>query len=355
MSPRTVIALLFCFVLASVPVSAQPEFTPLPVEGYGSQVVPSPDGAVAVAFTDARAAMIANMDLSNGMTIIDMSDNSVVTALDGPVDLATSVAFNADGALLAVVHANGDVALWNTADWSLRDTHATLHMNARTLGFLPDGQTLTLLTSGTQPLLLFMDVTSGAIVGMAGRHYTRESELRAILSEPQGLMRTSAIAAALAPDGLRYAAANGFDEIVIREIETHDWFTAREGEGDLPQLSIAHMVFANNHTLVYMLRSGELHEFDVETRTDRLIATVADRLFMMDVSRDGSLIAAVTHDPDALFVLDRATGAVIQQVSLPSPQLAISLNFTPDNSAILLGVLNTEGTGPAAAILRITP
>ncbi|NOG48854.1 MAG: hypothetical protein HND48_04900 [Chloroflexi bacterium] len=76
---------------------------------------------------------------------------------------------------------------------------------------------------------------------------------------------------------------------------------------------------------------------------------------MMDVSRDGSLIAAVTHDPDALFVLDRATGAVIQQVSLPSPQLAISLNFTPDNSAILLGVLNTEGTGPAAAILRITP
>jgi len=121
---RKIVLLLACIVLGSAAASAQRELVPLPVEGYGSQAVASPDGTVAVAFTDARAVLVADMDLPNDLTIISLSDNSVVTTLDGPVDIATSVAFTADGTRLAVVHANGDIAIWNTADWSLLVTYS---------------------------------------------------------------------------------------------------------------------------------------------------------------------------------------------------------------------------------------
>lgn len=320
---------------------------------YGPVVELSPDGTM-LAIYENQALLSSEVPVSVDLPIllIDVETGSEIGRLKGvQVDVARSVAFSPDGTQLASYHMNGDLIIWDIATQEALQVYDWLPMGAAFMDYMPDGQTLSLVTNnGISGQHVLFDLTSGSITDMLGLRPDTYAELRDIAGDLLEIGIYSIAAQTVGPNGELYgASANG---------DVYRWDTeTRLRELIYPASDERPMRFTVRNLLV--LDDGTLAFQD--TNTDSLVIFGTDRMraeYPLDglwfgLSDDG--IAVTVPSPgDGLMMLD------LNAEPLEAHPLLIDLgtdqdddpiemrgdlvfNFTANGDLIIGGIYNQDG------------
>lgn len=336
---------LFCIFAVALPVMvAQEAAQTIPITSIGFGAKLSPDGKTLVTFDNPILMGIEVVDPATlPMQVIDISTGEKVGELTGHTDYAYDVAFTSDGSQMVSVHSNGDVLLWNTADWSLAQTYQTLILGLQQVKLLPDDTTALILVLGTPQRLMIMDTTTGAITGFIGRHFDSMMEFQAEYNQFPGSGDLMFAGLAVSPDGTLVATATANDEVGLWTVADNAYQRLKEPFEKFGLFSIRALAFTpDGKSLVYYdTTDKQTHIWDVEAGTERSLLAIGSDTFAL--SPDGTMIAWGT----------RGDGSTISVAPLDAPETATVvldvpeglrlaprvtwLAFTPDGSQLVVG------------------
>lgn len=226
-------------------------------------VVFSPDGA-----------QIASSD-GNNIILWDAETAEQVSVLEGHTDWVRSLAYNADGSILASGGDDKTIRLWDVA--TLKELH-TIQMAGPVdrLAFTPDGKTLASTDGNTAGALLW-DTATGEKIGE--------------LSQPE----TYYGCIVFNSDGTQLAAGNSYqNQIYIWDVETREMARTLE----VPEGGTLDCAFSpREKVLASLVKNSSLRLWDTE-RGSGFSPLHGDSIapYTIAVSADGTLIAVGSDD-----------------------------------------------------------
>jgi WD40 repeat protein len=316
------------------------------IESLGFTIRLSPDGHTAAMLENGILAGIAIENLSYfPVRVVDL-DTGELTVLTGPTDYASDAAFSPDGTLLATLHTNGDIYLWDTASFRQVKRIRTSFFGTSYLRFKPDGKTLVMLAGGTFSRFLFVDTDSGAITRILAPLFDTMGDYIANHTKLPGNFDVLYTAFDLSPDGNTLAAATGNGEVILWDIANQTPTTIRPADEKGGLLPIRQMMFSADGKLLAYLHTQEkqVHLRDVNSGKEAL--AVDARQLPFALSPDGRWLAWVSRKADstpaALHLTDLSRPAESQKVmdvdtSLNIVPVMTALQFTPDSKKLVFG------------------
>lgn len=267
--------------------------------------------------------------------LYDFENGAVGESFDGFHSRISSLAFGADGVLLAIAPQKGTATIADLAsdNWEhkLRDPRSVEQAQwAVSVAFSPDGSRL---VTGSSYLRLW-DVSTGALV-KTGEIDDSRSTLK--------MTSFGGIKAVYSPNGKTIATASYHNGIHIYEAATLR-FLGQLGDPSKPLFAIAYS--PNGKTLATGGETGKVDLWDLTTKERRNLTTRSEFVLSLAFSKDGKWLASGGGNRDksaGLVVWNVSTGSVLHDLKKHSA-IVSAVAFTPDGKFLVScaedGVIN---------------
>lgn len=340
---RFVAVMLVVLLVSALGVLAQetPAVT-IPVDDLGSTTELSPDDELLALYYSAVIYDDEPMPELFPITLLNINTGEKLGSLSGYNDWVTDIAFNSDGSELVSMHRNGDIRLWDVANQSLIKTFETYTFGGGWVQFLPDDQTI--LYRAGEFVIATLNIESGAITRLYGRHVDSYAEFSERMSDYRERTNYTLLIGQVSPDGRWLIASTGNDEVLRWDLEAGgEPTTLRPPSEQGAQFAIRAFVFSADSSIVtYFDQTDKLiHRLDVEDGSE--VSTQPGALAFA-VSSDGMKIAWADRDTGAVFLADvGSTDEPTTVFTLPedvrvAPNLT-ALAFTSDGLKLVVGGL----------------
>ncbi len=336
------------------PVSAQePTVKSIPIYGlfFSSQL--SPDGKTLALAEDGN---YRNWEVNPRYVPIRLLnlETGTLTGLIGAADYALGVAFSPDGTKLAAAYGAGYIYVWDLASGSVVQQLSMPPLRSARLVFLPDNQTLVVVTGVFRFEIWLWDTGTGYVKAIYTHHGANYSELLNQLW-PDGVG-----AIALAQDGTTLALATLTGQVVT-------WNLADGSETVLvpanygPENPIEALAFTpdGSRLVCYYVDEEMLHVLDAANGQD-LLSLPVPNLTAFVLSPDGKTLVWADWKANALRVTGFDQPDKVQTIPLPTAEgydLISSMGglfFTPDGRQIVLsGYLSQSEDANAVVVVTL--
>ena len=296
------------------------------ISSFSSQLLALPEGAVArfgmrevnaMTFSpDGKYLAVAS---SIGVFLLDPINLAEIYSFDTTASM-TSIAFSADGSLLASGSWDETVKLWDVRSRTLVTTLKGHSDSVTSVAFSPDG---TLLASGSgsdDKTVKLWDVRSRTLAATLKGHFGGVDSV------------------AFSPDGTLLASGSGDKTVRLWDVRSRTLVTTLKGHSDW----VTSVAFSPDGSL---LASGSWDEtvklWDVRSRT--LVTTLkghSDSVTSVAFSPDGSLLASGSWD-ETVKLWDMRSRALVATLK-GHTNWVISVAFSPDGSLLASGT--NDGT-----------
>ncbi len=297
--------------------------------------------------------------LDRYLWLIDAATGEEITTLTEPTDYAGNVAFNADGSIMASLHSNGAIYLWDMSSYTLLKTfRLPFYSNPYFAEFMPDDHTLVFPANGNFGQILFLDTETGAITNILFPLFDTLQGLTDMMSDSLGRFAYVYVEADLAPDGTTLAVATANDAVFLWDVETAEQ-NMLQAEGERKgQFSITSLNYTPDGTLLAYgsFRDSTITIRDTQSNAETVLPIAADNFAL---TPDGSRIAWISREDNRLYF---APVDAIEQpavlLQLPENLRAVprltSLNFSDDGAKLLLsGMLGDDDGGSSIYLMTL--
>ncbi|MEZ4667964.1 MAG: hypothetical protein R3E39_08620 [Anaerolineae bacterium] len=357
----TFLLVLYSLIL-TVPLAAQdfPVRTiPLSSPAFHGKL--SPDGKTLVTFEDTNMLGLDAVDAALlPAKVIDIASGKELAQLSGFTDFVADADFTSDGQSLATFHGNGDLYIWNAADWGKPATvwHTALFGPTR-IQFMPDNKTLMVQVGGIPQRFVLLDTTNGYITQTIGPRFDSFLDFRENYVQFPGQGDITFASFEGSPDGKLLATATANDEVQVWNIADNSKVTLRPPSEKFAQFNIRQLLFTpDSQSLLYFDRADNLtHIWDVATQTEtgtmgggQLMGLTPDGIYLawVEKSEDGNtgvFVASLSAPDSVAKVLDLGSDVrVVPSISF--------LYFTPDGGQMVLGGLFAKDENNAVYVIQ---
>jgi WD40 repeat protein len=262
-------------------------------------------------------------------------------ALIGASDYANDVAFTSDGAIMASIHRNGDVILWDMA--TARPINIRSYLTPLSIAqFLGDDRTLIALTSSTVGLFLYIDTESGAITRITGRRFAQFQEFVNNYVTPPQSFSLSYAAFDLMPTGERLIASNINGDLLLFEDEPGiPTVLLPAPEGAFGRFNIRTLYWADDESHITYYDSDR----EAIVRLSPLLTetTIAGGIHGFALAPDGNRVAWIDREKNIVrlsaFDMPESSREIFTLPDHLRARIPVMMAFTSDGSSLVIGGL----------------
>ena len=344
---------LLCLVILllpvlSLPVVAQdesPTVTLIPQTGLTFGLRLSPDDRTLVRWESSAVLADDPAPEYRLIRLIDVETGDVIAQLEGASDYTNDVAFTSDGAIMASIHLNGDVNLWDVAAGKLLKRIELLTLNLARARFLADDRTLIVMTGDAPALFLVLDTETGAVTRIFGQHVERRAEFLATLADDVfGRLDFLYTAFAVSGDGQFVAAATPNGDVLLwdqaegtQPITLYDAPDEARGRFEIRALQLTDA----GRSLVYH-DAGRAAFIKVDLASREEIGMIPGGTLAFAVAPDGDHIAWLDGDRHSVLLSAFSTPDSVEQlVEYPEGWrvgfTGSPVSFSTDGSTLIAG------------------
>ena len=306
----------------------------------------SPDGTTIAVHEN---AIINNLEpLERYLWLIDAATGETLTTFSEPTDYVNAIAFTSDSRIMASIHANSTIHIWDMTTYALLQTFdLPIVGNGDTAGFMPDNHTLVFINSSPLGQIFFLDIDTGYMTRIIGPHFATRQALSDVLEE--SLARFSYIYTMidLNPYGESVAVATASDAVFLWNLETGEQTPVLpEGETKGRFAITALEYTADGSQLAFSKPDeGRVILADSASGAEQAVLEITADAFAL--SPDGEQIAWANREAGALYfapvdAVDQPTTLLELPEGLRVAPRLTTLQFSPDGRILLLSGLFGE-------------
>jgi len=313
-------------------------------------------GFLSVAFS-ANGLLVAGGSTDGTVNLWSVADGSVVYTLSGFSGKVNSVAFSPDGNLLAAGSDDNSIRIWNVADGSLNHVITWHTTPVVSVAFSPDGQYFASLSVYSSP-----DIGQGLAMwrvsdwsqiytyfyGGYSISFSPDGQKLAIPDSNAGVTLIQASngsylqsfpgntrTAAFSPDGTLLAAQSSGTTINLWHVADGSLAGTLVGNNTYTVYSVAFS--PDSQYLVAGSNDNTTRVWYVSDGTGQTLTQHTNGVWANAVSPDGKLLASGTANGDGIIIRRPEDGTVLHAIPLSTVQ---ALAFSPDGQYLGAGVGN---------------